>query len=371
MRRGRDATPPNSVLLAMEVGDGSPYWRASVEELNERGIKVSLLTLRGGGGLADLVQSAGGQTFTMAVRSASDYPAAVGQIRRVLVDHPFEIVHANEPLAGALVGLAQRLARKPSATIFHRHHVAATGAQRLLSLLASHLTQATMAVSVAAAHGARVQDHRTARVTVVHNGVPEPTSAGGVDPRRQLALDDHVPLILMVARFRTEKGHRILLEAFNMLQETADAPPHLVLVGNGPMYPEIRDVVRQQGLARVHLAGHQDNLGPWYRASSVVVIPSLRESFGLVAAEAMACSRAVVAHAVEGLPEVVANDSTGLLVPADDVVSLAGAIARVLEDATLRERLARAGRRRYLERFTTARMVDGWIEQYAAASSLV
>jgi glycosyltransferase involved in cell wall biosynthesis len=100
------------------------------------------------------------------------------------------------------------------------------------------------------------------------------------------------------------------------------------------------------------------------RAVDVLALPSRWEAFGIVNLEAMAAARPVVGFAVEGIPEVVVHDETGLLSPAGAVDALARDLVRVLTDPELSARLGAAGRRRFVERFTPERMVQGHIELY-------
>lgn len=356
-----------SLLLALEVGDDSPYWRAALEELGRRGVQVDLLTLRNGGALAPLVRSMGGCVTALDLGSWPTYPRAIHAIRRMLRERAYDVVHAHEPLAGALIGVAARSSRGATRAIFHRHHVVTSGIQRWLSLAATHSTHATIAVSRAAARGAWRQDRRRREVHVVHNGVPAPRApVPNESLRERLGCGEATPIILMVARLRPEKGHEILLQAFRLVSRSARPRPRLVLVGDGPMRDELTSLVRDGGYEGVHLVGHQSDVTPWYRLGTLVVVPSLRESFGLAAAEAMANSRPVVGHAVEGLPEVVVSGETGMLVAPGGGAELATVILQLLSHPSRAEELGRAGYERYLARFTTARMVDGWIERYDA-----
>ena len=125
------------------------------------------------------------------------------------------------------------------------------------------------------------------------------------------------------------------------LVEAADGLP-LVVVGDGPL----RD--RVPG-ARGFVPPAE--LGPYYERAAVVVCPSRREGYGVVAREAMAHARPVVATAVGGLTDAVEDGVTGLLVPARDPAALRAALARLLGDAELRSRLGTAARERARERF--------------------
>src|SRR4029077_7555091 len=93
------------------------------------------------------------------------------------------------------------------------------------------------------------------------------------------------------------------------------------------------------------------DLPQYFRACAVSVIPSLEEGFGIPAAEAMGCEVPVVASDAGGLPEVVENNVTGLVVPKGDAAALANAIDRLLADDALRSQMGKAGRARAIERF--------------------
>ncbi len=90
--------------------------------------------------------------------------------------------------------------------------------------------------------------------------------------------------------------------------------------------------------------GHQSDVGPFYSASDVVVIPSLREGMPNVALEAMSHGKAVVATNVGGIPEVVQDGETGVLVDPENAFALAGALMQLAGDPAMRQRLGHAGR---------------------------
>ena len=149
------------------------------------------------------------------------------------------------------------------------------------------------------------------------------------------------------------KGIRFLIEAAAQLKPRF---PDLKLVVAGDGF-ERPDLVRQAaalGIADdVTFLGWVPNieLPPYYRAAAVSVIPSLEEGFGIPAAEAMGCETAVVASDAGGLPEVVENGVTGLVVPRGDSSALAGAIGALLADPERRRRMGQAGRERALRLF--------------------
>jgi glycosyltransferase involved in cell wall biosynthesis len=150
------------------------------------------------------------------------------------------------------------------------------------------------------------------------------------------------------------KGLVPLLEAIAKLRTERDV--ELTVIGRPAEGGRVDRAIARLGLADAVkcVSGiSDDELARLYGEAEVAVVPSLYEGFSLPAIEAMSCGVAVVATTGGALPEVVGRDGeTGLLVPPDDPGALAGAIARLLDDAALRARLGAAGRERVVRRFT-------------------
>jgi glycosyltransferase involved in cell wall biosynthesis len=159
---------------------------------------------------------------------------------------------------------------------------------------------------------------------------------GGIDLPERVGAPERPPHVLYVGRLSEEKG---VLE----LAEAARGLP-LVVVGDGPL----RDALPQT----VGFVAHGE-LGPYYERASVVVVPSRREGYGVVAREAMAYGRAVVATDVGGLPDAIENGVTGLLVPPRDPTALRDALERLLGDEALRSRLGAEARRKVARTFSS------------------
>src|SRR5688572_6066202 len=174
----------------------------------------------------------------------------------------------------------------------------------------------------------------------------------GVDLPGSLAEPDEPPHVLYVGRLSAEKGIEELARA------TADVPR--VVVGDGPLRHLVPDAV---GFVP------PGQLGRYYDRAAVIVCPSRREGYGVVAREAMAHGRPVVAAAVGGLLDAVEHERTGLLVPPRDSAALRAAIERLLADATLRARLGAAARERAGERFSWAAATAATIAAYEGALS--
>lgn len=166
-------------------------------------------------------------------------------------------------------------------------------------------------------------------------------------------------------------GVDLLLRAFARLEPRPGAPAAtLLIVGDGPQAAELRALADALGIAaRVRFAGavpHAE-VPAWLNRLDVFVAASRIESFGVAVLEASACARPVLVSDAGGLPEVVLDGETGLVVPSGDVAALAAALARLVDDAALRQRLGEAGRRHVQQRYEWAGCVDHMLACLQAA----
>jgi glycosyltransferase involved in cell wall biosynthesis len=177
-------------------------------------------------------------------------------------------------------------------------------------------------------------------VRVVPNG-------GGVAGRAEPPPSDDGPRLLFFGRLEELKGVQVLLAALPAVL-VRHPGTRLVVCGSGPMEPELRRMADALGLRpSVEFVGWLDSegLAAQLAAAQIVVVPSMwPEAFGLTCLEALASGRPVVASAVGGLPDLVREGETGLLVAPGDSIALAAAVSRLAGDEPLRRRLGRAGR---------------------------
>ncbi|NUN51649.1 MAG: glycosyltransferase family 4 protein [Planctomycetaceae bacterium] len=180
------------------------------------------------------------------------------------------------------------------------------------------------------------------------------------DLRGDLGLPPGTPLVGDVAAFGWHKAQEVLVEAWPLLlREVPDA--HLALIGDGECRPAVEDLARRLGLlgTRVHFLGFRDDVPEVMGSLDLFAMPSVLEGLCTSALDAQAAGVPVVASAVGGLVEAVADGETGLLVPPRDPPALAAAMARILRDRDLGRRFSEAGRVRVRERFSVKAMVGG------------
>jgi glycosyltransferase involved in cell wall biosynthesis len=199
------------------------------------------------------------------------------------------------------------------------------------------------------------------RVVVVPNGRDLTVFVPGRDreaAREELGLDAHAPLVGVVGRLETQKGHGDLLAAWPAV--TAALPDaRLLVVGDGSLRGDLEAQARGLGVrASIVFAGYRADVARVLGAVDVLALPSLHEGMPLTAIEGAAMGLPVVATAVDGTPEVVRHGVTGLLVPVRDVPALGRALVDLLLDPARARAMGRAARRWALERFDLARQVQ-------------
>ncbi len=229
-----------------------------------------------------------------------------------------------------------------------------------------------------------------ARVHVVHNGIDTEEYApdAEVEVLTRLGIDPHAPSVVFVGRITRQKGLPYLLRAARSLP----AGVQLVILAGAPDTPEIAAEVEQLA---AELRATRDGV-IWVQAmlpkpeviqvlshATVFACPSIYEPMGIVNLEAMACETAVVATATGGIPEVVADDSTGLLVPIQQVsdgsgtpvdpdrfvADLAAALNELLGDPARAKAMGKAGRERAVDHFSWAAVAQRTLEVYQAVAA--
>jgi len=196
-----------------------------------------------------------------------------------------------------------------------------------------------------------VDERHWDKLRVVHCGVDPAVYAPAA--RR----DDGTFRVLSVGRLVSAKGHGVLLEAV-AIAARGGAPIRLTIVGDGPRRARLEALAAELGIAgQVTFAGAvaQDRLPAMFAAADAFCLPSFAEGLPVVLMEAMATGLPAVTTGVMGIPELVADQENGLLVPPGRADLVADALVRLSRDPELRNRLGRAGRARVVEAFDIRR----------------
>jgi glycosyltransferase involved in cell wall biosynthesis len=200
----------------------------------------------------------------------------------------------------------------------------------------------------------------SARRLAIHNGTDLPELEVNGPVRAQ------EPFILSVCSLDKWKGLDILIRAMAVLRDSGETTP-LIVAGEGPERAELQRLIADLGLQQqVQLIGQQAraSVTELLHQCALFVLASRFETFGIAVLEAMACGRAVVGTAVDGILEIIDDEENGLVVAPEDSQALAAAIRRLLADAPLRQRLGDAARVRVKDQFQRQRMGESYMHAF-------
>jgi glycosyltransferase involved in cell wall biosynthesis len=199
------------------------------------------------------------------------------------------------------------------------------------------------------------------KVHVIHNGSDLKRFHGLASNRAALktAMGFHAeePVLLVAGRLEPQKGHAVLLDAMPLVRRRF---PNVrtVFAGEGSLLAQLHQRVTRLGLqGTVDFVGFQSNIEKWFSIADITILPSFYEGLPLVAIESQASGVPLVASAVDGTPEIVINEQTGLTVAPGDSKALAEAICKLLADPELRQQYGRAGRSLVFQKFSQEQQI--------------
>jgi glycosyltransferase involved in cell wall biosynthesis len=326
----------------------------------ERGWRV-LLACQPDGRLAERAREAGVETRPVRMRGPLDPRGLAALVRLVRREH-VSLVHTHSSIDAWLGGMAARLCRVPVVRTRHVSIAIRRGPNPVYRWLADLVITSGEAIRrVVLAAGVP-----PARVVAIPAGVNLESFPFGLkapEIERELGLGS--PVVGSVAMFRGSKGHPQLLQAFARVRERHPRAS-LLLVGDGIRRPWVEQLAREAGLAdAVVFTGFRPDVPALLAAMDCFALASTRtEGVPQALLQAFAVGVPVVASRIGGIPEVVTDGETGLLVESEAVPPLAAAIERVLEDPVGAAQRARAARALVEARFSHGRSVDRLLALY-------
>jgi glycosyltransferase involved in cell wall biosynthesis len=299
---------------------------------------------------------------------------ATFRLARIMREQRPEILHTHTAKAGAVGRVAALLAGRARPPIvvhtFHGHVLRGyfgrfwTAVFRVLERLLARVTDALVAVSP------EVRDELVSlgvapasKFAVIRLGIQleERVAAAGdarAETRRVMGVAEGRFLVGWIGRMTGVKRTGDVLHAFRLLRERG-VDACLCMVGDGPDRAQVEDLAAELGIVRDCLfPGYQEEVGQFFCAFDVFVLPSGNEGTPVTAIEALATGCPVVATRVGGVPDVVREGEDGFLVEPGAVEEIADRLARLAADPGLRARMGAAGRARVLPRYSIDRLID-------------
>ena len=354
------------VLATGTTGGAQEHLYGLVTRMDHTRFDVSVVSLSPGSAVRKLERAG----FPVLVLDEPDDAIAVGALAAHLVEVRPDILH-NHMYRAELVGTRAAIAlgevghRRPYVvSTVHSSRVRSEEDREMLRVLTPRMDQ-LIAVSRMIEEKLEQEGRTGAPIRRIYNGV-DLSRYEHQEPcctlHEEYGMEPGSQVVGVVARLEPEKGHPTLLEAWPaVLRSVPDA--YLLIVGEGSRREALEALARDLRIAhRVVFTGRRDDVPAVTAALDVAVLPSYREAQGLSILEALALSRPVVASNVGGIPEVITDGVTGLLVPPHDPDALAAAIVRVLRDHPYADTLGRAGHDMVHDRFDIGTMV-GLVQQ--------
>jgi glycosyltransferase involved in cell wall biosynthesis len=326
----------------------------------ERGWRV-LLACQPGGRLHERARAAGLEVVPLRMAGAFD-PRALVALVRLIRRERVSLVHTHSSVDAWLGGMAARLCRVPVVRTRHVSIAIRRGPNPVYRWLADRVVTSGEAIR-RMVMDAGVPPDRVVAIPAGVNLEAFPFGLRAPETARELGLG--TPVIGSVAMFRGSKGHPQLLQAFAMVREKRPTAS-LLLVGDGIRRAWVEQLARDAKLSdAVVFTGFRPDVPALLGTMDCFVLASTRtEGVPQALLQAFAAGVPVVASRIGGIPEVVRDGETGLLVPSESVPALAAAIGRVLDDPEAAALRARAARALVEERFSHESAVGRLLRLY-------
>lgn len=321
-----------------------------------------IVVLPGCGPLVDRLNELNVETVTTSVyrlriRNPIPFVRAAVEVGRIITKERVDLIHSNNTFCNPHAVICARIKGVPS--VCHvRHLVTRIFYWEKLMPLADVL----IANSRATANSFRPYVRRSQKVEVIYNALDIEqfrASTQCIDFREELAINNKTFILGLVSRINLEKGHHVLIKALSRVVKSY--PDVLLLIIGGTSVDSSETYLERlkalvgelQLKSKVKFIGYVSQVVRVYQAIDLLVLPALwEEPFGRCFIEAMAMGKPVVASRVGGVPEVVIDKVTGLLVPPNAPDSLADAILKLIHDRKLAQSMGEKGRERVQQKFS-------------------
>lgn len=303
---------------------------------------------------------------------------AIYQLYHILKKKKFDIVHTHTSTGGLVGRVASKLSNTPvtiyQAAGYPLHKPQFSLSKRALFLFLERILNYFTDHYVAVSENLKQQTiekgiARPEKISVIYHGVDlksfDYVPCKDKDKlKRELELKHDVSVIGTMGRLDTQKGISFLLMAASIILKLFPETIFLV-VGDGPLKPQLEKLSQDLNISnKVLFTGWIDDVPNILSVMDIFCLPSLWEAFGIVLVEAMAMRLPIVAANVEGIPEVMKDGETGILVPPKKPEALAAAIMKLLKDKTLARQMGEAGRKRVEELFLMNTIIGEYEKLY-------
>lgn len=356
-------------IYSLEHGGAQQVVVDLVKHLDQDRFQPKVCSITGIAPRQEELEALGVETFVLGKRAHSTVSGVSSMIRLagLFRRQGVAVLHTHGFAGNVWSRLAGILARVP--VLVHTDHNVEVKRRRVLLLERFLLASTDMVTGIsedATRNFLRNTGASHEKVRTIRNGF----DFARIEKAADLPLPSDLPLrpgrktVVLIGRLVEIKGHRYLLEAAAQIVSQRDDVQFL-LVGDGPLRGFLEQFVHDRGLQEhVLFAGIRKDVPVLLRHAEVFVLASLTEGLPITLLEAMASEVPVVVTGVGGIPEVVEDNVTGLVVPPADVTALRQAILNTLEQPDEARRRSRVGLQRLRDEFAIVQMVDAYQDLY-------
>ncbi len=360
----------NVVHLVEELGIGGleKVLVTIALNLNKEKYNVSVWCVNKGGFFADKLAEEGIDVKILNI-STSRNPIAIYRLYKLLKHYKIDIIHTHAYSAGTVGRISAFLARVP-VIISHNHsvHNYYNKYYHLVEWALSLITDRIICVSdIVNKFANETQGINAERLMTIYNGTNDiyPVHRNvTIKLKEELGVPPEHTVIGTITHMEEHKGVLYLIQTASYLLKSRKDLIFL-LVGDGAQEKELRKLSANLNIEKnVLFTGERSDIPEILSLIDIFILPSLREGLGLSILEAMASGRPVIATNVGGIPEVVTDGVSGILVPPKNPEALQDAMVELLDDKEKQETMGFNGKRIYSERFNFRTMVDKIEELY-------
>lgn len=353
------------ISTALSWRGGEQQLAYLTSELLVKGVGIHVFCARDSA-MEKFCRAHGIDVTTFRKRSSFD-PLAARQLRNLCRDRQFDLLHAHDSHAHTLLVLAASLWGNPVPAVVSRRVDFPVRGKRSLRKYNHPAVRRIICVSNAIREVMKPAVDDVQRLTVVHSGVDTEKFPSRPDGRlrRELGIAEDVPIVANIAALAPHKDYPTFIRAVELLVRAGVNAQFVIIGGDGGEEGTVRELVQHKGLQdRVLFAGFRDDVPEILPEIDCLLFTSRTEGLGTTLLDAFAARVPVVATAAGGIPELVRDGKTGLLVPVGDAAGLADSVSRMLKDAGLRSDLV-DGACRYVQDFTKERTAEKTLDVYS------
>ncbi len=371
---------PNRILYLITssgTGGAENLFKEIIRRLDRQRFDPLFCSLRPVGSTADEIAQAGVPVFSLAMSetpNAAEMIRGWSKLRVIYRDHSVDLVQTSLYRANVLAVLASGMSHSMPKVVTSQHSLSPLSGKLsvLMTRHAHRFSDRVVAVSNAVRrYMIESEQIPSEQIVVIPNGVDTRRfqTSDSTATRKSLGLADEELVIGAAGRLTRVKGFDVLIEAVRQLRSQGTRA-RLLIAGEGPERQHLQELIDRSGLRdQARLLGLREDLATLYSVFDIFVLSSRREGSPSVVLEAMAAECPVVASSVGGVPEIIEDGLSGILVPSDDAGSLADALATLAHAESKRQHLAANGRARVQKEFDLDRITVRYEELYSEVLS--